>query len=41
MTYVNNLMLHCIKTYGKMVIIGLYTPFLVILVWSVIKNNLI
>lgn len=41
MEYANNLMLHCIKKYGILIILGLYTPFLGCLVWSTIKNILI
>jgi len=40
MKYHQNLMLHCIKTYGKMIVIGAYTPFLAVMIWSEIKNIL-
>lgn len=41
MKYCHDLLLHCIKTYGILIISGLYAPFVGCLVWSTLKNILI
>jgi hypothetical protein len=41
MKYCHDLFLHCIKTYGILILLGTYTPFLGFVVWAGIKNILI